>query len=229
MPSGQIALAASVLYADFKRLPEQFRAMDQAGLDRFHFDIMDGHFVPGFGLSPAIMASVRALTHTPFEAHLMIERPEQFIEAVALAGAATIAVHAESTIQLRRVIGQIRKTGCRPVVALNSSTLPDALSYILPDVSGVLLVSSEVSQANQPVAASIIDRIGEVRKMIIDQQLEVEIAVEGGVTAQTIPECIRAGATAFVLGSSTLFQAGDLSAVLREIRHLTLDGTQTHV
>ncbi len=218
--------AASLAQADFKKLPEQIRALDMVGIDRYHFDVMDGHFVPTFALSPAIMASLRGLTQTSFEAHLMIEHPEHFIEMTAQAGAAAIIVHAEATIQLRRVISQIRKAGCRAGVAINPTTPPDALSYVLPDIASVLLLSADAGFAEQPFAESVIDKIREVRDMITDQRLAVEIEVDGGINAETIPACVRAGANTLVLGMSGLFGQPDLTAAIRAVHQIALSARQ---
>lgn len=223
----QTLFAASVLHADFKKLPEQLRILDVNGINRYHFDIMDGHFVPNFGISPAIMASINHLTELPFEAHLMIEHPEQFISMIAQAGAASILVHAETMLQLRRVIGQIRKAGCRPGVALNPTTPPDALSYILPDVSSVLLLSADVGDTEHSAFSdTVLDKIREVRDLINDQRLAVEVMVEGGITQERIGPCVRAGADVIILGTSGLFSQPDLAAVIRAARQSALNARQ---
>src|SRR5579862_7708032 len=169
-----IILSAAVLSADFKRLSEQFHALDAAGLDRYHFDVMDGHFVSGFALSPAVIASLRGLTTKPFEAHLLIEQPEQFIESTAQAGANTIIVHAEATLQLRRVIRQIRQASCKVGIALTPTTPPDSLGYVLPDVDSVLLLATD-AVGEQGFADATLAKIGEVRSMASDQNATVEI------------------------------------------------------
>ncbi len=206
-----VALSAAVLYADFKRLAEQFHVLDAAQLDRYHFDVMDGHFVSGFGLSPLVIASLRDLTTVPFEAHLLVEQPEHFIESVALAGVSTIIVHAEATLQLRRVISQIRRLGCKVGVALTPTTPPDSLGYILPDVDSILLLAADAI-SDQAFAEATFEKISEVRMMAAEQQPNLEIAVEGGLTLDTIPACVRAGANALVLGVNGLFRAASVGA-----------------
>jgi ribulose-phosphate 3-epimerase len=134
----------------------------------------------------------------------MIERPEQYIEAVAQSGATTIIIHAEATVQLRRVISTIRRAGCKIGVAINPTTTPDTLGYVLPDIDSVLLLSADVG-ADQPFATTTRDKIQEVRNMITDLGLETEIVVDGGLTTATITDCVRAGAKSLVLGSA-LFQ-----------------------
>ncbi len=218
-------LSASVMCADFKRLPEQFQKLDEGGIDRYHFDIMDGHLVPNFALSPLIMGSLRDLTQTPFEAHLMIEQPEHFLEATAQAGAQIIIVHAEATIHLRRVISQITKLGCRAGIAMNPTTPPDMLRYVLPDVSTVLLMTVDAGFAGQAFAPTVLEKIREVREMITDQRLSIEIEVDGGINPRTIPDCVRAGADVLVLGSTGLFNEPDLAESVRTTRHLA-DGAR---
>ncbi len=220
-----VVLSASVMCADFKKLPEIFRALDAGGVDRFHFDIMDGHFVPNLALSPLIMGMTRDLTKTPFEAHLMVERPELFVEMTAQAGAELIIVHAEATIALRRVIGQIRKAGCRAGVAINPTTPPDMLQYVLPDVSNVLLMTVDAGFAGQPFTPTVVEKIRQVREMINDARLGIEIEVDGGINAATIPDCVRAGARVLVLGSTGLFNVADLGASLQATRKLASQAT----
>ena len=157
----------------------------------------------------------------------MIEHPKQFISMIAQAGAASILVHAETTLQLRRVIGQIRKAGCRPGVALNPTTPPDALSSILPDVSSVLLLSADVGDTEHSAFSdTVLDKIREVRDLINDQRLAVEVMVEGGITQERIGPCVRAGADVIILGTSGLFSQPDLAAVIRAARQSALNARQ---
>jgi len=212
-----IVLAAAMIHADFKHLTDQIRSLENSGINRFHFDIMDGHFVPAFAFSPAIIGSLRSLTSLPFEVHLMIERPEHYIEVVAQSGASTIIVHAEATVQLRRVISAIRRAGCRVGVAINPTTTPDTLGYVLPDIDSVLLLSADVGGGDQPFATTTRDKIQEVRNMSTDLGLEMEIIVDGGLAPSTMTESVRAGAKTLVLGT-TLFQNpldNDLSSTVK--------------
>ena len=220
-----IKLAAAMIHADFKQLAEQIRILESGGVDRFHFDIMDGHFVPAFAFSPTIIHSLRSLTKLPFEVHLMIERPEHYVEAVAQSGASTIIIHAEATVQMRRVLGSIRRTGCKIGVAINPTTTPDTLGYILPDIDSVLLLSADVGGTDQPFAATTPDKILEVYNMITDLGLETEIMVDGGLTPISIADCIRARATALVIGPA-LFHSPlgeNLAAAVRDIAKLAAD------
>lgn len=223
-----VVLSASVMCADFKKVPEQFSALDQGGIDRYHFDIMDGHLVPNLALSPLIMGSLRDLTKTPFEAHLMIEQPEHFIEATVQAGAQLIIVHAEATIHLRRVISQIRKAGCLAGVAMNPTTPPDMLRYVLPDVSTVLLMTVDAGFAGQPFALTVLEKIRAVRNLIKEQRLAIEIEVDGSINPQTIPDCVRAGADVLVLGSTGLFNESNLAASVRATRQLANGANLLH-
>lgn len=219
-----VSLAAALIHADFKRLAEQIQALDNGGIDRFHFDIMDGHFVPAFAFSPAIISSLRSLTERPFDVHLMIERPEHFIESVAQSGASMIIFHAEATVQLRRVISTVRRAGCKIGVAINPTTTPDTLSYVLPDIDSVLLLSADVGGQDQPFAPSTTDKIRELREMIADAGVETEIIVDGGLTSGSIADCVQAGANSLVLGSA-LFDSGprNLAATVQTITRLSAD------
>ncbi len=210
--------AANVLSADFTRLPEQIAQLDAAGIDAYHFDIMDGHFVPQFALSPPIMAALRKLTRTPFEAHLLVEQPERFITMTAEAGATAIIIHAEATVQLRRVVTQIRRAGCAVGVALNPSTLPDTLSYVLPDIDMIHLLCAEPGDMSQLFGDDMLSTISDVRDVIDSLGLRVTMSVEGGIDRATIGACAMAGAQNFVLGVRGLFGEADLANTLSVLR-----------
>jgi ribulose-phosphate 3-epimerase len=215
------ALCASVMCADLTRLADQVRVLDAAGIDRYHWDIMDGRFVPNFALTPLLMEMARGLTATPFEAHLMIEAPEHYIDMTAKAGANRIIIHAETTHHIRRAIQHIRAAGAQAGVAINPATPPDLLRYVLPEVSTVLCMTVDPGFAGQPFARPVLEKIRTVRQMIDDLRLAVEIEVDGNINAETIPDCARAGARAFVLGSTGLFNQDDFAAALRKLRPLT--------
>ena len=204
--------------ADFRRLGEQFRELDAAGIDSYHFDIIDGHFAPNFSLSAGIMSSLRGATDKPFEAHLMVEEPDRFIDAFAEAGCQLIVVHQEVTIHLRRLVQQIKRAGCQAGVALNPVTPLDPLQHVLGDLSQVLLMTVDAGFAAQPFARSVLPKIKTLRQQIDAEKLDVAISVDGGINARTIPDCVQAGARVLVLGSTGLFNEADIPAALRSIR-----------
>lgn len=212
--------SASVMCADLTRLSEQFRALDSAGIDRYHWDMMDGQFVPNFALTPLMMGMARRLSSTPFEAHLMIASPERYIEMTAAAGADRIIVHAETTNHIRRVIQQIRALGVQAGIALNPATPPDLLRYILPEISTVLCMTVDPGFAGQAFVRPVLEKIRTVRQMIEEMRLTVEIEVDGNINAETIPDCTRAGASVFVLGSTGLFNQSDFGVALANLNPL---------
>lgn len=211
-------LSASVMCADLMRLPETFKTLDGAGVNRYHWDIMDGQFVPNFALTPLMMGMARGLTDTPFEAHLMIANPEPYIEMTAKAGAELIIVHAEPTRHLGRVLGQIKAAGCKAGVALNPATPPHLLRYVLTEISTVLVMTVEPGFAGGAFVRAVVPKVREVRALIDELRAPVEIAVDGHINGGTIPECARAGANVFVLGSTGLFNQADLGSALAEAR-----------
>jgi len=221
-----IQLSASVMCADFSRLEAQFRELDAAGIDRYHWDVIDGHFAPNFGQNADQMANLRAKTKTPFEAHLMVEHPEYFINDFQKAGCQLIVVHQEVTIHLRRLIQQIRQAGCQAGVALNPITPLDALQHVLGDISQVLLMTVDAGFAAQPFARTVIPKIRQMRQMLDAANLDIEIAVDGGINPKTIPEVAAAGGNVLVLGSTGLFTGQDFQTSIRTVRQLAADATK---
>lgn len=218
MSAFRVTLSASVMCADFRRLGEQFHELDEAGIDCYHFDVIDGHFAPNFCLSPGIISSLRGATDKPFEAHLMVEEPDRFIDAFAEAGCQLIIIHQEVTIHLRRLVQQIRRAGCQAGVALNPVTPLEPLQHVLGDLSQVLLMTVDAGFAAQPFARSVLPKIETLHQQIEAEKLDVAISVDGGINPRTIPECIQAGARVLVLGSTGLFNEADIPAALRSIR-----------
>jgi len=214
----KVELAASLMCGDYRRLGEQIHALDAAGIDRYHLDVMDGHFVPNLGLGPELVACLRSETDKPFDAHLQIAEPERFIELFARAGCETLIVHQEASHHLRRLTAQIRDAGCQPGVALNPTTSIDALPHLLADVTQVIVLTVDAGFAAQPFTWSVVPKMRAVHDQMRAQGSPARICADGGINPQTIPDVVSAGSRVLVLGSTGLFGEPDFAAALHAIR-----------
>ena len=212
-----IRIAPSILSADFGRLAEEVRAVEAAGADWIHVDVMDGRFVPNITIGPLVVEALRKVTRLPIDAHLMIVEPERYVEAFAKAGADLISVHAEVSPHLHRTIQAIRAAGARPSVALNPSTPLDCLEYVLGDVDMVLLMTVNPGFGGQSYIPAVTEKVRRLRRMADERGQELEIQVDGGVKASTVGEVARAGANVLVAGTA-VFGAKDYRAAVRDLR-----------
>ena len=214
----KIKIAPSILSADFARLGDEIRAVEAAGADIIHVDVMDGHFVPNITIGPLIVEAARRSTKLPLDVHLMITNPELYIADFAKAGADYITVHAETAFHLNRLIQSIKEhQGVKAAVSLNPATPLTALDYVLSDLDMVLIMSVNPGFGGQAFIPSALDKIARLRKRIDDLGLKVEIEVDGGVKPDNAAEVIRAGADILVAGSA-VFGAKDYAAAIKGIR-----------
>jgi ribulose-phosphate 3-epimerase len=212
-----IRIAPSILSADFGRLADEVRAVEAAGADWIHVDVMDGRFVPNITIGPLVVEAVRNVTRLPIDAHLMIVEPERYVEAFAKAGADLISVHAEVSPHLHRTIQAIRAAGARPSVALNPSTPLDCLEYVLGDVDMVLLMTVNPGFGGQSYIPAVTEKVRRLRRMADERGQELEIEVDGGVKAGTVGEVAQAGANVLVAGTA-VFGAKDYRAAVHDLR-----------
>jgi ribulose-phosphate 3-epimerase len=214
----RIALSASMMCADFRRLGEQIRELDASGIDRYHFDVIDGHFAPNFGYTADMIKSLRGETDKPFEAHLMVSQPDRFVEEFVRAGCQLIVVHQEVTSLLRRLVQQIRQAGCQAGIALNPVTPIEPLQHVLADISQVIMLSVDAGFAGQPFAKTVVPKIAALQAQIEADNLDVAISADGGINARTIDAVVGAGASVLVLGSTGLFGEADFRVSLSATR-----------
>jgi ribulose-phosphate 3-epimerase len=212
-------IAPSILSADFNRLGDEIRAIEAAGADWVHADVMDGHFVPNITFGPMVVEAVRRATTLPIDVHLMIAAPERYIADFARAGASTICVHVETCIHLNRTVQLIRDAGAQPGVVLNPATPVDSLRWILEYLDFVLVMSVNPGFGGQAFIPNSIARIAALRRMISEQGLNTLIEVDGGVSTQNIGEIAAAGADVFVAGSA-IFKSPDYRQTIEALRRL---------
>ena len=203
----QLRISPSILSADFAKLGEEVRAIDAAGADWIHIDVMDGHFVPNLTIGPAVVKALRPHTNLPFDVHLMISPVDGFIDAFAEAGADTITVHPEAGPHLHRTIQHIKSLGKRAGVSLNPATPAKMLDYVIDEVDLVLVMTVNPGFGGQKFIASQLKKIESIANMVAKRDLVVDIEVDGGIDAVTAVQAIDAGATVLVAGTAA-FRGG---------------------
>jgi ribulose-phosphate 3-epimerase len=210
-------IAPSILSADFTRLGEEVKSVEQAGADYIHIDVMDGHFVPNITIGPMIVKAVRRVTQLPLDVHLMISNPDQFVQDFVQAGADIITVHAEASKHLHRSVQYIKSTGARPAVSLNPATPLHAIEYILEDLGMVLLMTVNPGFEGQEFIPEVIPKIKRLREWIDKRGLNIEIQVDGGISPENINQVSSAGADVFVAGSA-IFYSDDYAETIGKMR-----------
>jgi ribulose-phosphate 3-epimerase len=213
-------IAPSILSADFSRLGDEIRAVEAAGADYIHIDVMDGHFVPNITIGPLIVEAARRVTSLPLDVHLMIEAPDRYIPAFAAAGADIIVMHAEAVHHLHRSVQLIKSLGKKAGVALNPATPLNVLDYVIADLDLVLLMTVNPGFGGQSFIEACLPKVQALRAMLDRRGGEAELEVDGGVKASNIARIAHAGADVFVAGSA-VFGSPDYAATIAELKRLT--------
>lgn len=213
----RILVAPSILSADFARLGEEVAAVEAAGADWLHVDVMDGRFVPNITIGPPVVKALRRVTKLPLDVHLMIVEPERYVDAFAEAGADTITVHVESCTHLHRTLAHIRSLGKRAGVTLNPSTSEDTLRYVLEVADQILVMSVNPGFGGQSLIRETLPKVTAIRRMIDERRLPIDLEIDGGITADTAKDAIAAGARVLVAGNA-VFNTKDYAKAIAAIR-----------
>jgi ribulose-phosphate 3-epimerase len=201
-------ISASILAANFAHLESDILQAEKAGVDWIHVDVMDGHFVPNISMGPLIVETCRNITALPLDVHLMIDNPDQYLEAFAAAGANRISVHIESNPNIHRTLQKIRSLNCLPGIVLNPGTPASTLREVLRMVDLILVMTVNPGYGGQAFLPEMVDKIRDLQQMICDQSTRPLIQVDGGISPRTLPITFAAGARVFVAGNS-IFKHGD--------------------
>ena len=210
-------IAPSILSADFTRLGDEIKAVEAAGADWIHVDVMDGHFVPNITFGPLVVAAVRRVTALPIDVHLMIENPDDYVAAFAKAGATSISVQIESGVHLNRSVQLIRECGVKPGVVLNPATPLQSVDWVLEYVEYVLVMSVNPGFGGQAFIPNSLDKIKALRRMIQNKKLGTLIEIDGGVNEKTVSAVADVGVDIFVAGSA-IFGSSDYGRTINSFR-----------
>lgn len=216
-----IIIAPSILSADFRQLKNQIREVEHAGADWLHLDVMDGHFVPNITFGPMVVSAIHAVTNLPLDTHLMIEKPERFLEDFRTAGADRITVHVETCPHLHRTVHQIKELKLKAGVTLNPATPASSLEEILPYVDLVLVMTVNPGFGGQKFIPSMIDKVRTVRDMIDQINPKILLQVDGGVSVKNASALTKAGANVLVAGNS-IFGQRNIGKALKALRKAAL-------
>jgi ribulose-phosphate 3-epimerase len=212
-----IKISPSILSADFSILGDEIKSLEQAGADLIHIDVMDGHFVPNIAMGPPIIKMIRKCTKLPFDVHLMISPVEKYIKAFADAGSDIITIHPEATDNLKRAVSTIKSLGKKAGVSLNPKTPISVLMDVINDIDLILIMSVNPGFAGQSFMGEVLPKVTELRKMINDKKLKIDIEIDGGINFETAPLAVKAGANILVSGT-TIF-SGSLKDNIQKLRN----------
>ncbi|HBM76254.1 MAG TPA: ribulose-phosphate 3-epimerase [Clostridiaceae bacterium] len=212
-----IKIAPSILSADFSNLASEVKKVEAAGADLLHIDVMDGHFVPNITIGPSVISSIRDKTRLPFDVHLMISEPDRYIKDFVKAGADIISVHAETCIHLHKTIYSIKECGIKVAVALNPATSLTVLDNIIGDIDMVLLMTVNPGFGGQTFISSMLNKIRNLKRMLDDKKLILDIEVDGGINVENVASVVDAGANVIVAGSA-IYKAKDIKEAIEALR-----------
>ncbi len=212
-------IAPSILSADFSKLGDEIKSVEEAGADWIHVDVMDGHFVPNITIGPLVVEAARRVTSLPIDVHLMIENPDRYIKDFAKAGADLISVQVEACVHLNRTIQIIKESGLRAGAVLNPSTPLSSIEWIIEEVDFIMIMSVNPGFGGQNFIPNSLDKVGALRKMIRDRELATLIEIDGGVNEKTIKNISDAGVDVFVAGSA-IFKSPDYKKTIDRFREL---------
>jgi len=215
-------IAPSILSADFSKLGDEIKSVEEAGADWIHVDVMDGHFVPNITIGPLVVEAARRVTSLPIDVHLMIENPDRYIKDFAKAGADLISVQVEACVHLNRTIQMIKESGLRAGAVLNPSTPLSSIEWIIEEVDFIMIMSVNPGFGGQNFIPNSLDKVGALRKMIRDRGLATLIEIDGGVNEKTIKNISDAGVDVFVAGSA-IFKSPDYKKTIDKFRKLISD------
>jgi ribulose-phosphate 3-epimerase len=215
-------IAPSILSADFARLGDEIHGVEQAGADLIHFDVMDGHFVPNLSFGVPVMAAVRTITKLPLDAHLMIERPERYLEAFVRAGANLISVHAEVCTDIPRIARRMHELGIRASVAINPETDPDRVIAAAEHLDMILVMSVHPGFGGQGFIPESLEKLRTIRLELDRRGLTLDLEVDGGIKVDNVALAAKAGANVFVSGSG-IFGHGDYQETIARMRAAVAD------
>ncbi|HXX45980.1 MAG TPA: ribulose-phosphate 3-epimerase [Candidatus Acidoferrales bacterium] len=228
MAYARIEIAPSILAANFSRLGDEIRAVEQGGADVIHVDVMDGHFVPNISIGVPVVQSLSKATRLPLDVHLMIERPEKYIEEFVRAGASRVLIHEEATVHLDRALGMIRESGAEAGAVINPATPVTMLAEVLNKVDTVLVMSVNPGFGGQKFIPGALEKIRQLNQWRARYNGAFRIEVDGGVDADNVAELAQAGANTFVAGTS-IFHIPDPAAATRQLRRLATEAISQKV
>jgi ribulose-phosphate 3-epimerase len=217
---GAMILSASILSADFGKLAEEVRAVEKAGADWVHLDVMDGHFVPNITIGPKVVEAVRRITNLPLDVHLMIDQPERYLKAFIESGADWIGVQVEAAVHLHRTIQNIKELGAKATVVLNPATSLSFIENVLTDVDMVLIMTVNPGFGGQQFISTMLPKVRKCREMIDERNPSVLLQVDGGVHEDTIDGLVGSGADVFVTGSAIFEKGSYRENILRLKAHM---------